>query len=419
MILEIIVLVVLVALSGLFSGAEIALFSLSQIKVRKLVKERRSGAKTLKKLKENPHRMLVTILIGNNVVNIGAAALATILFTEMFGSSGVGIATGIMTFLILVFGEITPKTYFHQNSETMSLIVARPLYILTYILYPVIIVVELLSRGILRMGGVRRYKDEITEDELMAALSLSTEAGVIERDEEEMMQNVIDFADSTVREAYRPLKRVVMISRGKSIMDVITTMLQTKYSRIPVYDRKLKKIIGVVNLRGILPYIKKKEFDAPVDDVIEPVITVKIDDMLDDVFDAMKMNSTHIAVVTDAKRNIKGIVTMEDLLEEIVGEIYDESDRKRLRVHYIDNKTAIVRGDILVKDLQSRMGIPLKSKFVTISDLVSARFESRPKKGRQIKLKNFTLTVLDVDKKDPSVVKRVKIVKRRGKIRKR
>ncbi len=419
MILEIIVLVVLIALSGLFSGAEIALFSLSNIKVRKLIKERRSGAKTLRNLKANPHRMLVTILIGNNVVNIAAAGLATIMFTEIFGSSGVGIATGVMTFLVLVFGEITPKSFFHQNAESMSLLVARPVYILTYILWPVIVVIELISRGLLRIVGVKKKKDDITEEELIAALALSAEAGVIDRDEEEMMQNVIDFADSKVKEAYRPIKKVVMINTGKSIMDVITLMLETKYSRIPVYDRDSKRVVGVVNLRGILPYIKNKKFDAVIDDIVEPIIYVNDSDMMDDAFDKMKMHSTHMAVVRDSKKNIKGIVTMEDLLEEIVGEIYDEPDRRRVRLQHIDNKTAIARGDMLLTELQQKIGIPFRGKFATVSELVSSRFEGRPKKGRQIKMKNFTLTVLDVGKKDPSVVKRVKIVKRRGKILKK
>ncbi len=417
MILEILVLAVLILLSGLFSGSEIALFSLSQIKVRKLLKERRGGAKTLKKLKQNPHRMLVTILIGNNVVNIGAAALATIIFTDMFGSTGIGMATGIMTFLVLVFGEITPKSFFHQNAERMSLLVARPIYILTYVLYPIIILVELMSRGILKMGGVKTKKDQITEEEIMAALSLAAEAGVIDRDEEEMMQNVIDFGESRVKEAYTPLSRLVSVEPHQSIMDVLTRMLQTKYSRIPVYDRKARKVVGVVNLRSILRYIKNKQFDVNVMDVLDPVVLVHEDDILDDAFEKLKEHSSHMAVVTDRKKRVRGIVTMEDLLEEIVGEIYDESDRKRVRVHHIDNKTAIVRGDMLVTELQEKIGIPLRGKFATVSDLLSARFDGRPKRGKSIKLKNFTLTIMDVDRKDPSVIKRIKIVKRRGKIK--
>jgi putative hemolysin len=416
-ILEIVILIILVVLSGLFSGAEIALFSLSNIKVRKLIRARRRGARTLKKLKSNPHRMLVTILIGNNVVNIGAAALATVVTMNIFGSMGVGIATGIMTFLILVFGEIVPKSFFHQNAEKMSLLVAQPLYVLTYLLYPIIIVVEIISKGVLRMAGVKRRKDEVTEDEIIAALSLGAEAGAIDRDEEEMMQNVIDFGDSTVSEVMTPLKRMVTITPEKELSDVLAKMLQTRYSRLPVYDKKHRKVIGVVNLRNILKYIRAKKFETPVSRVLDSILSLRDTDMLDDAFDSLKEHSTHMAVVLDARRRVKGIVTMEDLLEEIVGEIYDESDRKRIHVHHIDRKTAIVNGDMSVKDVQEKVGVPLKGKFGSVSELVSARFDGRAKKGSSIKLKNFTLTVMSVDKDDPSKIKRIKIVKRRGKIR--
>jgi len=416
--LEILALIALIALSGFFSGAEIALFSLSNIKVRKLVKAKRRGAKTLRKLKSNPHRMLVTILIGNNIANIGAAALATVVATQSFGSVGLGIATGIVTFLILIFGEIVPKSFFHQNRERMSLVVAQPIYVLSYIMYPVIAVVEFISKGILRLGGVRKPRDEITEEEIIAALSLGAEAGAIDRDESEMMQNVIDFGDSTVEEVMTPVKRMVSISSNNNLMDVIAKMLETKYSRIPVYRKRPRKIVGVVNLRSILPHIKSKNFGIIVEEVMDPVIFVGENEMLDDVFDKLREHSAHMAVVLDKQKRVKGIVTMEDLLEEIVGEIYDESDRKRVRVHFMDRKTAIVNGDMLVTDLQEKIGIPLRGKSATISDLLSARFDGRPRKGRGIKLKNFTLTVMDVDKDDQAKIKRIKIVKRRGKIRK-
>ena len=139
---------------------------------------------------------------------------------------------------------------------------------------------------------------------------------------------------------------------------------------------------------------------------------------LDDALDLMRENAMHMAVVNNRKGQLTGIITMEDLLEEIVGEIYDESDRKRVRVHFLDKKTAIVKGDTLVKDLQERLGVPLRGKFATISELLSSRFDGKPKKGKKVELKNFTITVKDIDRKDPSMIKRIKIVKRRGKIKK-
>lgn len=418
MLLELVVLVILILLSAFFSGSEIALFSLSDIKLKKMLKARRRGARTLKKLKSRPHRLLVTILIGNNVVNIGAAALATVVATRALGSSGIGVAIGVMTLLILVFGEITPKSLFHQKAERMSLLVAQPIYILSYVLYPVIVFLELINRGILRIGRVKRIEDEITEEEIMAALSLGAEAGVIERDEEEMIENIIDFGDSTIKEVMTPMRHVVSMSSSKKLMDVITKILETKYSRIPVYRKNINNIIGIVNLRSILKYVKRKDFDTPVEKLVYPVIYVRENDKLDDVFDSLKENATHMAIVLDRNKKVKGIVTMEDLLEEIVGEIYDESDIKRVRIHFIDRKTAIVSGDTFIKDLQEKIGVPLRGKTFTISDVVSARFNNRPKKGQKLELKNFILTVVDVDKTNPAKIKRIKIVKKRGKIRK-
>ncbi len=418
MLLEIAILVILIILSAFFSGTEIALFSLSDVKVKKLIKARKKGAKTLKKLKSRPHRLLVTILIGNNIVNIGAASLATVVATNTFGSSGMGIATGIMTFLILVFGEIAPKSFFHQKAESMSLLVAKPIYILSYVLYPIIVFLDLISRGIMRIAGVKRIKDEITEEEVMAALSLGAEAGVIERDEEEMIENIIDFGDNRVRDVMTPIKKTVTMSSDKKLMHVITKILETRYSRIPVYRKNINNIIGIVNLRSIMKHVKRKDFDVSVDRLVYPVIFVKEDDMLDDVLDLLKENATHMAIVLDKKRKVKGVVTMEDLLEEIVGEIYDESDIKRVKIHFIDRKTAIVNGNTLIKELQEEIGIPLKGRGFSISDVVSARFNQKPKKGQKIELKNFVLTVLSVSKNNPAKINRIKIVKKRGKIKK-
>jgi len=413
-----VLLVVLVLLSALFSGSEIALFSLSDIKVKKLIRSRKKGAGTLRKLKSNPHRLLVTILICNNVVNIAAASIATMIAIGAFGSMGVGIATGIITFLILIFGEITPKSYFHQKNERMSLILARPMYVLSMILYPIIIFIELISRGMLRLLGVKRVRDEITEEEIIAALSMGAEAGVIDKDEEEMMHNIIEFGDMMVKEVMTPRKEMVTLRSDNKLIDAITRMLETRYSRMPVFAHGTKNVMGIVNLRSMLPQIRSKQFDLPLIKLLSPVISVGEEDRLDDVFDRLRENAMHMAMVKNKEGQLVGLVTMEDLLEEIVGEIYDETDRRRVHVHFIDRKTAIIRGDMLVKDLKEKIPIPIKSKAATVSDLVSARFDDSPKKGQKIKLKNFIIEAMDVSKKDTSRVVRVKIKKRRGKIRK-
>jgi len=417
MILLYLALVVLIVLSAFFSGSEIALFSLSKIKVRKLARKRRKGAAKLRKLKSNPHRLLVTILICNNLVNIGAAAIATMVSIEAFGSVGVGVATGIITFLILIFGEVAPKTYFYQKNERMSLLVAGPIYVLSIILYPVVVVVDSISKGVLRLAGTGKRKDEITREEIMAAIALGNEAGVIERGERRMMQNVIEFGDVPVRDVMTPKKRMVALKSDDKLIHAIARMLETRYSRMPVYGHGTRKIIGILNLRNALKHIKTQKFGTPLMQIISPVIYAKDNDKLDDTMDRLRENAAQMAVVKNENDNVVGVVTMEDLLEEIVGEIYDESDRRRHKIHFIDYKTAIISGDTLVKELKETIGIPLKSKALTMSDLVSARFDNNPAPGKTIKMKNFIISVMDVNKKDPSKITRLKVVKRRGKIR--
>ncbi len=418
MIWLVLLLIILIALSAFFSGAEIALFSLSELKVKKLAKRRGRKAKALLKLKSDPHRLLVTILIGNNLVNILAASIATILFTDLFGSNGIGIATGVMTFLVLVFGEISPKTYFHQKAEKMSLLVARPILYLSFVIYPVIVFAEKISNVVLRIAGLGKKRDSMTEEELRAALSLGAKAGVIERDEEEMIHNIFEFGDTVVNEVMTSRKKIVALPSNMTLGDAISKMLEVKYSRIPVYRKNLDNIIGMLNIREILKYIKRKSFDMKIEGIVSRVLFVYENKNIDLLMDDFRESGTHMAIVIDKGRKVKGIVTLEDLLEEIVGEIYDEPDIKRHQMRFIDRKTAIVNGDTLIEELKGKMGVPLRSNGLTLSEMVSARFEGRPKKGSKIKMKNFTLTVMSLDDTDPSKIKRIKVVKRRGKIRK-
>ncbi len=409
------VLIVLVALSGFFSGSEIALFSLSDIKVRKLVRQRRRGARILRKLKDEPHKLLVTILIGNNLVNIAAAALATLIFTEIFGSQGLGIATGIMTFLILVFGEITPKSFCHQNAEKVSLVIAGPLYVLTKILYPIVVFIEYLSLGMLRVFGTRKRKPKITEEEIHTALSMGTELGVIEKDEEEMIRNVFEFGDTVVSEIMVPRKKIAAIRSDMRLSDVLMKFLESRYSRIPVYKNSFDNMIGVIHIKDILKHLKRKQFDMEIEKIVSPVMFAREDRNLNLLMDDFRETGTHLAIVTDKKGDVKGLVTLEDLLEEIVGEIYDESDVKKTKLRLLDEKSIIVEAETPLKDITRVMGIEFKGKDLkTIADLIVKKLGRFPKEGDKIRMKNFRIIVKDADK---DRIKRIKIVKKRGKIK--
>jgi len=412
---EILVLVVLIVLSSLFSGSEIAFFSLSDIRVRRLVRQRKRGAKMLRKLKEEPHKLLVTILIGNNLVNIAAASLATVIFTDFFGSSGLGIATGVMTFLVLVFGEITPKSFCYQNAERVSLLLSGPIYVLTMIFYPVVIFIEKLSLGILRIFGTSKKRPDITEDEIKTALTMGTEIGVIEKDEERMIRNIFEFGDTKVCEVMTPRKKVVAIRSDMRLVDVLSKILDSRYSRIPVYKNSFDNVIGIVHIKDILKHVKRKQFDMEIESLVSPVMFVGEEKNLALLLDDFRERGSHMAVVTDKKGNVKGIVTLEDLLEEIVGEIYDESDVRKTKLRMLDEKSIIVEAETPLKEITKIMGIDFRQKDIeTIADLIVSKLGRFPRKGDRIKLRNFRITVKDADK---DRIKRIKIVKKRGKIR--
>jgi CBS domain containing-hemolysin-like protein len=326
MFIETILLVMLIGLAAFFSGAEIALFSLSDIKLRKLLRQKRRGAGMLRALKHNPHRLLVTILLVNNLATVGAAAIATAVFTGIFGSNGIGIATGVMTFLILVFGEITPKSFCLQNAEKVSLIVAGPVFVISKVLFPAVVVIERLSLALLRVTGYRSRRPRISREEIDAALSIAAEHGSIEKDEERMMQAILRFGDTKVPEVMIPREKMVAIGFNKKVSDVLTMMLGSRYSRIPVYGKCFDDMLGFVHAKDVLKCLKKGDLGAGIGHLVSEAIFVGEDMRLDHLMDQFRERGMHLAFVTGKNKRVKGIVTLEDLLEEIVGEIYDESD---------------------------------------------------------------------------------------------
>ncbi|MCD6590484.1 MAG: HlyC/CorC family transporter [Candidatus Aenigmarchaeota archaeon] len=415
MLVETVVLVILILLSALFSGSEIALFSLSDIKVKKLIRQRKRGAKTLKKIKENPHKLLITILIGNNLVNISAASFATIVFTNMFGSLGIGLATGIMTFFILVFGEIFPKSFCYQNAERMSLFFATPLYILMKLLYPVVIFIEKLSLILLDLFERRKKERKISEDEIKAALSMGVEAGIIERDEEEMIHNIFEFGDTTVSEVMTPRKDIIAVRYDAKLMEALPEIIKSKYSRIPIYKGGLDNIIGILHVKDVLKYLKKGQHDIHVSTISSPVMFIPENKNLDLLLDEFRESGTHIAIVKDRKGKVKGLVTLEDLLEEIVGEIYDESDISKTNIRILDKRTMMVKPDTSLEDVEKLTGLKYKGGLKTIGELITKLLGKPAKKGDIIRLKNFKLVVKDANKNEG--LKWIKIVKIRGKIK--
>lgn len=405
---QIAILVFLILLSAFFSGIETALMSLNTVKVKSLVKQRKRGSEALYRIKQNPHRLLITILIGNNVVNIGAASIATVVFTDLFGSSGIGIATGIMTFLILVFGEITPKTFASQNAERISLLIARPIEILSLVLSPLVRFFELISRGMSRLLGSKEEK-ELSEEELRTIVTMGREEGILSREAAEIMHNVLEFEGTKVTEIMTPEVNMEMVDGNAKLKDVLGYVVKTPYSRYPVYSGNKDKIIGVLDVDDVLKYTRDKRLGVKVKTLVRPAYFVPESKEIDDLLFEFEGKRIPIAIVVNEYGRVSGLVTVEDILEEIVGDIFDKSRRSSVYIKRVSDNLIRVDAKASVEEINRILHLGLKEKhFDTIAGFIESRLQRIPRKGEQIRLKNV---IIEVDKVTRQGIKSVKIIR--------
>lgn len=315
------ILFILLVLSSWFSGMEIAMFSLSPAKVRSLVLAKRPNALLVQKLLNNKHRLLVVILLGNNLVNIGAASLATMAAMETFGSAGVGIATGAMTLLILIFGEMYPKAYFRLKSAQIVLLFAPALYFLELILYPIVYILEKLL-NFLTSG---HSTEAVSETEFRALSRLAVESGALEFEEHEMIMNILEFNDQEIKEVMTSRYKMEVLKDDADVDQVSYFMAQNGFSRYPVYHNQKDNIIGYVHVIDIMKALNSDQREKQLEEFVQPIIKVKETEKINLVFNKMRRKHIHMALVM-RKKELLGLVTLEDILEEIVGEIRDEND---------------------------------------------------------------------------------------------
>ena len=399
---------ILIVLSAVFSGSETALMSVNMAKVKSLLKQGKRGSESLHRIKQNPHRLIITILIGNNLVNIGAASFATVVFTGLFGSSGLGIATGIMTFLILVFGEITPKTFSSTNAERVSLLMARPLEILTYVIMPVVKILELISRGMSRLLGSKKEK-ELSEEELRTIVTMGREEGILSKEAAEMMHNVLEFGKTKVTDIMTPKISMEMVNGKSKLKDVINFVVKSPYSIYPVYFGSRDKIIGVLDVDDVLKYAKNKRLDVKVKNILRKVYFVPESKEIDDLLIEFEGKHVPMAIVVNEYENVSGLVTVEDILEEIVGDIFDKSKRGSIYIQKVSDNLIRVDAKASIEEVNKILHLGLKEeRFDTIAGFVESKLKRIPKKGEKIVLKNI---IIEVDKVTKQEIKSVKIIK--------
>lgn len=326
--MEIILFGALVALSAFFSASETAFFSLHQSKIRVMQEKKRKNAAIIQKLKSQPQRLLTTILIGNNVVNLFTAAYATVIAARYFGSAALGIATGGTTLFILVFGEIIPKSFAYSHNEKMASVFAWPIYLLNIIFTPVSFLLLRLNAFMNKVFSIKQTHG-VTEDEIMVMARMGVESGAIEYREHEMIENVFKFDDISVGEVMTPLYKAEMVNGLAPVEQVAHFISHSGFSRFPVYDdNDTSKIIGYIHVNQIMKALNSDERSRLVKEFASPVSIVSDSLMIERLFRRMKRDKTHMYLVrnNESPDDIIGLITMEDILEQIVGEIEDETD---------------------------------------------------------------------------------------------
>jgi putative hemolysin len=403
---ELLGLVVLLVLSGVFSGSETALVTLSIARVEGLVEEGRHGARALYQLKIDPSRMLTAILIGNNIVNIAASVMATVIATRWFGSAGPGIAVGTLTVLILVFGEITPKSLATRYSERISLFIAPSLLAFMRLIFPLVWIFGRFTTWVHQRSG-QRGDPTVTELELISMLGYGEKEGTIEHGEREIIERVFTFHDLKVRDVMRPRSEIFAVEGSGSIADALPEIMEASYSRIPLYDRHRDNLYKVVYLRDLLAAVATGRGDARLDEIAHDPVFVPQYQSIDELFARLLRKKRHLAVVVDEYGIVRGIVTLEDLLEELVGEIYDESDITPSDVTRVAENELAVDGTAELRVVEEFFGLNLPGKPTdTVSLWILTHTEGIPKE-------NTTLTIGDLEvsivKASPRRIDRVHI----------
>ena len=407
-----IALAVLIALSGFFSGLEVALVGVRKSKVIQLLNDGKKGSKALHKLKTNPSWMMSSVNLGNNMVNVGASALATSVAIRFFPDNGLAIAIGVMTFLILVFGEITPKTYCNANSTRIALRYAPVLLVFSYVFYPVVKFFEIITKGVVKITGSSYLPPPITEEEIKGVIDLGLEEKAIEKDEMELVHGALKFDDTVIRSVMTPRTKMFTLNAKTILFDALPEINQNGYSRIPIYGTSKDDIVGFIHVRDVLKELENDNKMISLEKIARKPVFASQEKMVSALLKEMKGRKTHMAIVVDEHGGVEGLVTLEDLIEEIVGEIEDESDLvKPIGYERIDQDTIITNGDIEIDKINEifKTKIPEGDDYASLSGLLHERLQDIPQSGDKIEVEDLRIVVEKVFKNVPNKVRIEKI----------
>lgn len=383
---QLIFLLILLALSAFFSSAETALTTVNRIHMRTLADADNKKAKMVLKITKDSAKMLSAILIGNNIVNLSASSIATTLAISMFGNYGAGIATGIITFLILIFGEVSPKTLSTIKADSISMKIAGIINVLMIVLTPVIFLINKLSLGVLFLFGVKASDGNrvMTEEELRTIVDVGQETGVIEDEERAMIHNVFDFGDAEAKEVMIPRIDMTFVHIDADYNEVLKIYKQDMFTRLPVYEESTDNVVGIINMKDLLLIENADNFSIR-DIMREPYFTYEHKNT-SDLFLEMKKSSISLAIVLDEYGVTAGLITLEDLIEEIVGEIRDEYDTDEIDdITRLSDREYLVLGSANLEDVSDELNLHLESDdYDTIGGYCLEKLDHLPERNEII-----------------------------------
>ncbi|MGM9530313.1 HlyC/CorC family transporter [Intestinibacter sp.] len=400
-VLQIVLLVFLLAGSAFFSASETALMSLSKIRIRYMEDEGVKGAKLVASLIEKSSDLLSSILVGNNIVNIAATSVSTALFMSIFGAQGVAIATAVMTVLVLIFGEITPKTIAANSPEKVALLVSKPINLIMKIVKPLVWVFNLLTGVIFKLMGIDNdgVKPFITEEELKTMVNVSHEEGVLEMEEREIINNVFQFGDMQAKEAMVQRLDMVAINIEDSYDEIIEMFKSEKLSRLPVYEESIDDIVGILNVKDIIFLSDEEIENFDIKDYIREAFFTYEFKKITQLLEEMKKEKSQMAIVVDEYGGTAGLLTIEDLVEVIVGDIDDEYDEEEEEIIKVSENEYLVEGSTKIIDVNETLEINLESEeFDSIGGFIIGYLKRIPEENELVEVENVKFNIESIDK---------------------
>lgn len=406
---QILILLGLIIVSALTAMAEAALLSVSKFKVRLWIDKKKFGAVYVKRLKDEPVMLLSTVLITNNVVNTAAAVITTSIAIGYFENNALGIATGIAAFLILLFGDIIPKSIGANNNELISPVIAPFVWHFGILIYPLIKLLDYLVKGISFLIGAKK-SPSFTKEELKGIIKYSEEEGSIKQTEKKLIQRIFDFGSTTVGDVMTRKKNMITINSDMQIKDVLQLSTAKLYSRFPVYEKTKENIVGILYLKDALQFAKDGKLDVKAREAMKKPFFVFENKKIDSMLRLFQARKEHMAIVISSKAQVVGLVTIENILEELVGEIIDESDRLKPTVMQISKNEWNAIGTAEIEELNTKIGMSIKeSDYDSFDSFILSTLGRSPKEGEEIAYQNYKITLEEVQGKKVLKARIVKV----------